>query len=134
LEVKPLPTVACDRVRVAQVLRNLITNGVKYNTSEHKRIEVGAADGAVYGRDNGIGIPGGQKQEVWGVFKGVRRGGVCGGGAGGGGGGRVWVESKPGEGSTFFFTLSADERAADQKREQDAGPTQTGAKAGQTVA
>src|SRR5262245_49804442 len=65
LEVKPLPTVACDRARVAQVLRNLITNAVKYNQSDPKRIEVGAADGTLYVKDNGIGIPEGQTQQIW---------------------------------------------------------------------
>jgi signal transduction histidine kinase len=124
LDVKPLPTAACDRARVAQVLRNLITNGVKYNTSEPKRIEVGARDGAVYVKDNGIGIPEGQTPQIWRMFKRLHRGEEFGGGTGAGlalvkktverHGGRVWVESKVGEGSTFYFTLSAGGRAADE--------------------
>ena len=38
---EPLPTVVCDVPRVTEVFRNLITNGIKYNRSEHKRIEIG---------------------------------------------------------------------------------------------
>jgi len=41
---QPLPTVVCDLPRITEVFRNLITNAVKYNKSEEKRIEVGCAD------------------------------------------------------------------------------------------
>ena len=38
---RPLPTVQCDRVRVGEIFRNLITNAMKYNDKEEKWIEVG---------------------------------------------------------------------------------------------
>jgi light-regulated signal transduction histidine kinase (bacteriophytochrome) len=115
--INPLPTLRCDRVRVAQVFSNLITNGAKYSRAEHKRVEVGAAhDGALYVRDNGIGIPPNQTQQIWRMFKRLHRTEDFGGGTGSGlalvkktierHGGRIWVESTPGQGSTFYFTLS----------------------------
>jgi PAS domain S-box-containing protein len=39
-----LPTIRCDRVRLAEVFRNLITNALKYNDKPHKWIEIGEAN------------------------------------------------------------------------------------------
>jgi PAS domain S-box-containing protein len=40
----PLPRIRCDSVRIAEVFRNLIVNGIKYNQSEQKVIEIAALD------------------------------------------------------------------------------------------
>ena len=40
---KPLPTLRCDRVRIGEVLRNLITNAMKYNDKPQKWIEIGTS-------------------------------------------------------------------------------------------
>lgn len=116
-----LPALPCSRATLMRVLTNLITNGVKYNTSDHKRVEVGArreADGrvTVCVRDNGIGIPEAQRERVFAMFARLREGQELGGGTGAGlaltrrlierEGGRVWVEPGPdGRGSVFCFTL-----------------------------
>src|SRR5262249_19398608 len=63
---KPLPTVICDKTRVTEVIRNLITNGVRHNDKKDKRIEVGFVGhvavsygqekNVFYVKDNGVGV------------------------------------------------------------------------------
>ncbi|HET9769154.1 MAG TPA: ATP-binding protein [Thermoanaerobaculia bacterium] len=128
--VTPLPVVHADRARVDEVFRDLVVNGVKYNDSETPTVEIGAlAPGSPAGgetppgeagpvffvRDNGIGIPARHQQVIFDIFKRLHGRDAYGGGTGAGltivkkvverHGGRIWVESAPGEGTTFFFTL-----------------------------
>ena len=115
-----VPTaVEADRLRIKQVLVNLLSNAIKF-TPEGGRIGVDArvqdAFVIVSVRDTGIGIPGHEHDSIFEKFhqvgattKGVREG------TGLGlaitkrlveqHGGRIWVQSKPQEGSTFLFTL-----------------------------
>jgi light-regulated signal transduction histidine kinase (bacteriophytochrome) len=120
---RPLPHVECDPTMTAEIFKNLLSNASKYNDKEEKTIEVGwaaSADGQgvkIFVRDNGIGIDPLQHEHVFRVFHRLRQGGDPGEGAGAGlaivkklverQGGRVWVESTPGEGSTFWFTLGS---------------------------
>ncbi|MCB9947156.1 MAG: PAS domain S-box protein [Rhodospirillaceae bacterium] len=119
--VTPLPTLSCDRWRVSELLQNLIVNGVKYNRSDRKLIQVGctadAADGyRFFVRDNGIGIDPRFHRDVFKIFK--RLDSDPGDGGTGSGltfaqriverhGGRIWIESAPGAGTTVHFTLQA---------------------------
>lgn len=115
-----LPSLFCDQVRVRAVFHNLITNGVKYNDNAEKRIAVTWAENAegeiVFGvSDNGIGIPEKHREKVFGIFKRLHSGDKYGGGTGAGLAivkkiveqhrGRIWLESEPGQGTTFHFTL-----------------------------
>lgn len=116
---EPLPTVLCDGVRVCEIFANLITNAVKYNDRAEKRIEVGAnLAGSVpvfFVKDNGIGISPHNQERVFAMFQRLHTEGAYGGGSGIGlaivkriidrHGGRIWLDSKPGVGTTFFFTL-----------------------------
>lgn len=118
---KPLPTVLADRARVGEIFYNLIVNAMRYNDKPEKWIEVGAMqDGAgsppvFYVRDNGIGIPDKHHDAVFRIFKRLHGRDKFGGGTGAGltivkkiverHHGRIWLESAPGEGTTFFFTL-----------------------------
>ncbi len=127
---QPLPTVRCDRVRVGEVFRNLITNAMKYNDKPEKWIEVGrcntdaALEGSpcaegfpatFYVRDNGIGIREKHLDSVFRMFKRLHGRDQYGGGTGVGltivkkiverHGGQIWLQSTFGEGTTFFFTL-----------------------------
>jgi hypothetical protein len=114
-----LPVVTGDPVRLAQVLRNLLGNAAKYSSDgSDPLIEVGMVetgmDRAVYIRDNGPGI---SRDELDNLFEPLFRGegarDVPGHGLGlaivrravESWGGRTWVESEPGRGSTFFFSL-----------------------------
>ena len=121
---RPLPTVTCDHVRVGEVFQNLIGNSVKYNDKSERWVEVGYVEEAgepttFYVRDNGIGIPAKHFEAIFRIFKRLHGRDKFGGGTGVGltivkkiverHGGRIWIESTPGEGTTFFFTLSAKE-------------------------
>lgn len=117
---RPLPAVRADRVRVGEIFYNLIVNAMKYNDKPERWIEVGwreNPDGppVFYVRDNGIGIPEKHQDAVFRIFKRLHGRDKYGGGTGAGltivkkiverHHGRIWVESAPGEGTTFYFTL-----------------------------
>lgn len=116
-----LPTVLADSFSLSQVFMNLISNALKYNDKKLRVVEVGCTEeeGKVtfFVRDNGIGIAPRQQAKIFGIFQRLHGPGQFGGGAGAGlsivrkiierHGGRIWVESEPGQGSTFRFTLSA---------------------------
>jgi light-regulated signal transduction histidine kinase (bacteriophytochrome) len=104
-----------DRIRVRQVLVNLIGNAVKYSEGD-PGITVTARDGVVCVRDTGIGIPPEHHESIFNVFRRLHPREAYGGGTGAGltiarriaerHGGRMWLErSQPGEGSVFCFTL-----------------------------
>ncbi|OJH37233.1 ATP-binding protein [Cystobacter ferrugineus] len=134
IEVKvprPLPVVACDRVRIHQVWSNLLTNAAKYHQAGKPRwVEAGfispeeplsnparrrADEYVFYVRDNGIGIPERFHETIFEMFRRLHPAHAYGGGSGAGlsiarrliqlHGGDLWVESAPGQGSTFYFTL-----------------------------
>ncbi len=115
----PLPAVTGDAERVIQLLANLVVNALKYNQSEVPEVVIGARDDAepfatLYVRDNGIGIAPEYHEQIFRMFRRLhRREEYEGTGAGltickrivEAHGGRLWLESEPGRGSTFFFTL-----------------------------
>ncbi len=118
---QPLPTVKCDRMRVREIFMNLLANAMKYNDREQREIEIGwSADetrGPVFFvRDNGIGIEPRHFDTVFKMFRRLHGRDAFGGGSGAGltivqklveqHHGSVWLESTPGVGSTFHFTLS----------------------------
>ena len=115
---RPLPTLRCDKVRVAEVFRNLISNAIKYNDKPVKWIEVGYEAQAFYVSDNGIGVREKHLDAIFRIFKRLHARDKYGGGTGMGlsivkkiverHGGRIWVKSKFGEGSRFNFTLGQE--------------------------
>ena len=120
---RDMPLVTCDRVRAGHVFRNLIVNAVKYNDNESKEVVIGwnSTDGGAprfFVRDNGIGIPDKHKEKVFHIFKRLHGRDAYGGGTGAGltivrkiverHGGHIWVDSQPGVGSTFYFTLAPE--------------------------
>ena len=117
---EPLPEVVGDQNRVVQLLTNLVTNGLKYNRSERREVVFGGgpadANGfaALFVRDNGIGIEPQYFDQIFLMFKRLHsRDEFEGTGAGlaickrivEAHGGRIWVESRVGKGTTFWFTL-----------------------------
>jgi len=116
-----VPLVEADRDKVRQVLVNLVENAIKYSP-DGGVIEVGVEphEGNVifHVRDEGLGIPIDEQSRVFEKFYRVdpqMTRGVGGTGLGlyicnelvGRMGGHIWLESKPGEGSTFLFELPA---------------------------
>lgn len=116
-----MPEIECDRVRIGEIFSNLISNAIKYNDHEEKLIEIGCdttLDPPVFFvRDNGIGIQAKHFARIFQIFRRLHGRDDYGGGTGAGltitkkaierHGGRIWVESVPGQGSTFHFTLAA---------------------------
>jgi PAS domain S-box-containing protein len=112
-----LPEVWTDRERVLQVFENLIANAIKF-TPPGGRVELGGKhdDGQVqfWVSDTGVGISAENLPHLFDRFWQVNRGDRRGAGLGlaivkgivASLGGRVWVESRPGAGSTFHFTLN----------------------------
>ncbi|MFA6014368.1 MAG: ATP-binding protein [Gallionellaceae bacterium] len=112
-----------DAIRIGEVFQNLIANSIKYNDKPEKLVEVGRDDKGAhpvfYVRDNGIGIPPQHKESVFRIFKRLHEQSKYGGGTGAGltivkkiierHGGHIWLESVPGAGTTFYFTLCGGE-------------------------
>jgi signal transduction histidine kinase len=112
-----LPPVSADRDRVVQLLSNYLNNAIKF-TPNGGRIQVSAQAAEGGGvrfavRDSGPGIKAEDISNVFNRFWQVKRTAHLGSGVGltiargiaEAHGGRVWVESTPGDGSTFYFEL-----------------------------
>jgi signal transduction histidine kinase len=116
-----LPALWADRDRLLQVFENLIGNAVKF-TPAGGVVIVGAAPRAgevvFWVADTGNGIPPADLEHVFDRFWQARSGARRGAGLGlpiakgivEAHGGRIWVESTPGRGATFFFTIPALQR------------------------
>jgi PAS domain S-box-containing protein len=114
-----LPTVQADQVRLVQLFQNLIGNSIKYRSEDTPCIEIITErrdeEWLFAVRDNGLGIPPEYSEQVFGVFKRLHGNAYPGTGIGLAicqrivetYGGRIWVESAPGKGSKFCFTLLA---------------------------
>ena len=119
--VTELPPAACDAIRMREVWTNLIGNALKYNESTPPIIELGyemtTKGGAYFVRDNGIGISPADQPIVFNLFKRLHAKDDFGGGSGAGlpivkkiverHGGIIWLESKLGQGTTFYFTVES---------------------------
>jgi signal transduction histidine kinase len=111
-----LPPVVADRDRLHQVIGNLLGNALKF-TPEEGRVEVEARrvedDVHISVRDSGPGIAADEVPRIFDPYWQARRTDRLGAGLGltiskgivEAHGGRIWVESRPGEGSTFTFAL-----------------------------
>jgi len=112
-----LPVVKGDETHFVQLFQNLLGNALKYRSEAPPRIHVGAArkgqEWLTSVRDNGIGISPEYAAKIFEPFKRLHGSEVPGSGVGLAickkiverYGGRIWVESEPGKGSTFYFTL-----------------------------
>jgi len=113
-----LPTIRADSLQLISLFQNLIDNAIKYRKEEAPRIHVSARQKGnewIFSiQDNGIGIDSKGSERIFGMFQRLSNDGS---GTGIGlatcteiakrHGGRIWVESNPGKGSTFYFTIAA---------------------------
>ncbi len=110
---------------LTQLFQNLIANALKFRDEDAPRIDIDAVrDGSMWHvrvRDNGIGIEPQHRERVFAIFQRLHtRREYPGTGIGlaicrkivEGLGGRIWVESEPGQGSVFHFTVPATEEMA----------------------
>lgn len=117
LKVEPLPTVPGSPVRMAQLFENLIGNALKYRGARPPEIRIRAeereAEWVISVQDNGIGMEPQYFVRIFEAFQRLHAREYSGTGIGLAVckkivellGGRIWVESRPGEGSTFSFSL-----------------------------
>ena len=124
IHVAALPPAHGDPALIRQVFANLLENAVKFSrNSPAPKIEVGsfARDGeeVYFVRDNGVGFDMKYEEKLFGVFQRlVTEKEFEGTGVGLAivqrlvtrHGGQVWAEGRPGEGASFFFTLSRNDR------------------------
>jgi PAS domain S-box-containing protein len=129
--ISPLPEVQGDPLLVRQVLFNLFSNAVKFTRRQNPAvIEVGSREEAgetvIYVRDNGAGFDPRYADKLFGVFQRLHRQDEFEGTGIGLAlvqriihkhGGRVWADSLPGQGATFYFTLPARAESRVQTQE-----------------
>lgn len=115
---EPLPTVNADELQLAQLFQNLLSNALKFRTERPAKIRIEAKpkDGKwlFSVTDNGIGIAKEHCERIFHMFQRLHERGKY---EGSGIGlaiakkiverhrGRIWFESQPGDGTTFFFTM-----------------------------
>ena len=113
-----LPTVWADQGMLVQIFQNLIGNAIKYRSEKPSQVHICAArnsaDEWVFTvKDNGIGIDPQYAEKIFNMFNRLHGNKYPGSGIGLALcrkvverlGGRIWVESKPGQGSNFSFTI-----------------------------
>lgn len=116
-----LPTLMCNAAQLAIIFRNLINNAIKYNDKPKKMIEIGVLasnDTTFFIKDNGIGIASDFHHDIFKIFKRLHTSEQFAEEGTGSGltfvkkiieknGGKIWLESTPGEGTIFYFTLDS---------------------------
>jgi light-regulated signal transduction histidine kinase (bacteriophytochrome) len=114
----PMPTLPVDESQMVQLFQNLIANALKFRSERPLEIHIGARSEegrwVFWVRDNGIGIEAQYFERIFQVFQRLHtRNKYPGTGIGLAickkiverHGGKIWVESQPDQGSTFFFSL-----------------------------
>lgn len=118
-----LPVLAGSETDLLQLFQNLIGNAIKFHGAEPPRVRVGAerrgGDWLFSVSDNGIGLAPHDQERVFQMFQRLHSGAQYPGTGIGLAickkivdqlGGRIWVESEPGRGAAFYFTLPAAQK------------------------
>ena len=117
IDVAPLPTIRGEKGQMVQLFQNLLSNAIKYHGHDTPVIRITAEQHAaqwiISVQDNGVGVPPEYHDYIFGVFKRLHGRDAPGTGVGLALckhiverlGGRIWVESQPGHGATFKFSL-----------------------------
>jgi len=119
---EPLPTVLGDEVQLLQLFQNLVANAIKFHNQAPTKIRVSAEKSGpewIFAiKDNGIGIAPEHQKRIFSIFQRLHhRSEYPGTGIGLAlckkiverHGGRIWVESQPGQGSTFYFSIPGED-------------------------
>ncbi len=126
-----LPSIPVERSQLIQLFQNLISNAVKYAGDKTPYIVISAeksVDEWLFSvQDNGIGIDNKYTDRIFDMFARLH-GRIKYSGTGMGlaickkivtaNGGKIWMESEPGEGSLFFFTLPAKKEPKDKQTKE----------------
>lgn len=118
VEFSQLPPLVGDHLQLVQLMQNLIGNGIKFKNIYPPQISIFSEKTPTHilfmVRDNGIGIEEHSISKIFRIFEQVNRDGKYPGNGLGLAickgivqrhGGKIWAESHPGTGTTFFFTL-----------------------------
>jgi light-regulated signal transduction histidine kinase (bacteriophytochrome) len=120
-DLASLPRVRGNSIALISVLQNLLSNAIKYRSAAPPRIRIAAERQDRFWifavSDNGLGIEPGYFDWIFTIFRRLHGSDYPGTGIGlaickkivENHGGRIWVESEPGRGSTFFFSIPAEE-------------------------
>jgi two-component system sensor kinase FixL len=121
-----LPVIECEKTRITQVFQNLLSNAIKYMDKPQGHVRIGCVEEESCWRfsitDNGPGIEDKYFEKIFQMFQTLStRDENPSSGIGLSTvkkivemyGGKVWVESKPGQGSTFLFTLPKQKTAVE---------------------
>ena len=122
--------ICCNEKQLAQLFQNLIDNGLKYNDSLQPVINISMVETQneylFSVKDNGIGIPAEFKERIFKIFQRLHTEQEY---PGTGIGlaickkivenheGKIWIKSTPGEGTTFFFTISKNLKISQRENE-----------------
>lgn len=121
----PLPELMADSIQLTQLFQNLLSNAIKFRSDRLPVIHIGAVqkdESWLFSvQDNGIGMEAKHSDRIFAIFQRLHsRTKYPGSGIGLAiskkiverHGGQIWVESTPGEGTTFYFTIPMGDRAA----------------------
>jgi PAS domain S-box-containing protein len=121
ITIDSLPVISVDPVLFTQVFQNLIANAIKFQNNTVPRVHISAHNQAAAWifsvQDNGIGIEPHHRDRIFRIFERLHTSEQYSGSGIGLAitrkiverhGGRIWVESQPGTGSTFHFSLSTE--------------------------
>ena len=124
ISADPLPSIVVDPILLTQVFQNLVANAIKFHNGTTPCVHVSAKQQAgewIFSiRDNGIGIEPRHADRIFRIFERLHASESYPGSGIGLAvakkiverhGGRIWVESTPGRGSTFYFSLLAETAA-----------------------
>src|SRR5665647_223023 len=116
--LKPLPVITANKTLITHLFLNLVNNALKYHNGNQTEIEIGSTEDEdwyfIYVRDNGIGIDPKFFDKIFVIFQRLHNKSEY---SGTGIGlaickkiveihkGKIWVESEPGKGSTFYFSI-----------------------------
>ena len=116
-----MPMVPGDRGMIRQVFQNLVDNALKFSDGKEPEVEIGGevkgGEALIWVKDHGIGVAPKDFGKLFKLFKRLHTMDEYPGSGLGLAlckkiverhGGRLWLESEPGKGSTFFFTLPAE--------------------------
>lgn len=130
-----LPVVFAELTQVFQLFQNLIDNAVKYMDKKRGKIRIGAEEDGdkwkFYIKDNGSGIEQKHFDKIFKIFQTLHpRDHKESTGIGltivkkiiDNNDGRIWLESTPGEGTTFYFTLPKDREKTEEEKETEVKP------------
>jgi signal transduction histidine kinase len=130
--IDPLPAIRADKAQMTQLLTYLLSNALKFHNGKPPRVEISAihyGDELVFSvEDNGIGIDKKYAEKLFKMFSRLHtKEEYPGTGIGLAmakkiverHGGKIWFESEPGKGSTFFFTINTNVHTEGRSGDQD---------------